>query len=48
LIRVFERELATGESYFLLERTREHAAPAALALVDWMLQQFGDRTDESS
>jgi LysR family glycine cleavage system transcriptional activator len=48
LIRVFERELATGESYFLLERMREHAAPGTRALVDWMLLQFGASTDESS
>jgi len=48
LIRVFERELATGESYYLLEAEREHAAPGARALVEWMLQQFGDTMDEGS
>jgi LysR family glycine cleavage system transcriptional activator len=47
LIRVFERELATGESYFLLERVRDPASPGVIALVDWMLAQFGDSTDES-
>ncbi|HXN11146.1 MAG TPA: hypothetical protein VN859_07870 [Steroidobacteraceae bacterium] len=32
LIRVFERELATGESYYLLERAHDHAAPSVIAL----------------
>jgi len=48
LIRVFERELATGESYYLLEPTPHLAAPSVQALVSWMLQQFGDTTDEAS
>jgi LysR family glycine cleavage system transcriptional activator len=40
LIRVFERELATGESYFLL--SRHEVAAGVHALVGWMLLQFGD------
>jgi DNA-binding transcriptional LysR family regulator len=48
LIRVFDDELATGESYYLLERARAQATPSVTALVGWMLQQFGDRTDEGN
>jgi LysR family transcriptional regulator, glycine cleavage system transcriptional activator len=48
LIKVFERELATGESYYLLERADEHAAAGVIALVAWLLAQFGDSMDESS
>jgi LysR family glycine cleavage system transcriptional activator len=48
LTRLFERELTTGESYYLLEPARSLAAPGVQALVLWMLQQFGDTSDEAS
>jgi DNA-binding transcriptional LysR family regulator len=48
LSRVFEGELATGESYYLLERPRDHLIPSVQALVGWILEQFGDTTDEGS
>jgi LysR family glycine cleavage system transcriptional activator len=40
LTRLFEAELKTGESYFLLFRPEDAARPDVRALVDWLLAEF--------
>ena len=40
LTKVFEDELATGESYYLVTRTGDAERPGVAHLVGWMLRQF--------
>jgi LysR family glycine cleavage system transcriptional activator len=42
LTRLFDSELATGESYYLVTRADDADRPAVRLLIGWMLQQFGD------
>lgn len=42
LIRVFDTELATGESYFLLVRPEDAQRADVRALVQWLLREFGE------
>ena len=44
LVRVFETELATGESYFLLIRPEDAERPDVRALAHWLLREFGEQT----
>jgi DNA-binding transcriptional LysR family regulator len=39
---LFDSELATGESYYLVTRADDADRPAVRLLIGWMLQQFGD------
>jgi len=41
LTRLFDSELATGESYYLVTRPEDAERPAVHMLIGWMLQQFG-------
>jgi LysR family glycine cleavage system transcriptional activator len=41
LTKLFETELATGESYYLVTRAEDADRPAVRLLIGWMLQQFG-------
>ncbi len=41
LTKLFDAELATGESYFLVVRPDDAARPAVRQLIAWLLQQFG-------
>jgi LysR family glycine cleavage system transcriptional activator len=41
LVRLFDQELATGESYYLVTRPADAERPGVANLVRWMLQQFG-------
>jgi LysR family glycine cleavage system transcriptional activator len=40
LIRLFDAELHTGESYFLVLRDEDAARPDVRALEQWILEQF--------
>ncbi|HEY1726000.1 MAG TPA: LysR substrate-binding domain-containing protein [Steroidobacteraceae bacterium] len=40
LLRLFDAELATGESYFLVTRPEDADRPAVRALIGWMLREF--------
>jgi LysR family transcriptional regulator, glycine cleavage system transcriptional activator len=40
LIRLFDTELHTGESYFLILRTEDAARPDVRAMEQWILEQF--------
>jgi LysR family transcriptional regulator, glycine cleavage system transcriptional activator len=42
LTRLFDRELATGESYYLVTRRPDTDRPGVAHLIGWMLRQFGD------
>jgi LysR family glycine cleavage system transcriptional activator len=42
LIKLFDAELATGESYHLVTRPDDADLPAVQLLIGWMLEQFGD------
>lgn len=42
LTRVFDTELRTGESYYLITRPDDARRPGVRALVGWMLEQFGE------
>jgi LysR family glycine cleavage system transcriptional activator len=42
LIKLFDAELATGESYYLVTRPDDADLPAVRLLIGWMLEQFGD------
>lgn len=44
LVKLFDTELHTGESYFLLLRPEDAIRPDIRALVDWLLAEF--RSDE--
>ncbi len=41
LLRVFDRELATGDSYYMLAQAEDAERPAVRALIGWLLQQYG-------
>ena len=41
LVRVFDTELHTGESYFLIFRPEDAQRPHIRALTQWILQEFG-------
>ncbi len=41
LRRVFDRELATGDSYYMLAQPEDAERPAVRALIGWLLQQYG-------
>jgi len=41
LVRLFDEELKTGESYYLVTRSADADRPGVANLVRWMLQQFG-------
>jgi LysR family glycine cleavage system transcriptional activator len=41
LLRLFDQELATGESYYLVTRPTDAGRTGVANLVRWMLQQFG-------
>jgi LysR family glycine cleavage system transcriptional activator len=41
LTRLFDAELATGESYYLVTRPDDADRPAVRLLIGWMLEQFG-------
>jgi LysR family transcriptional regulator, glycine cleavage system transcriptional activator len=41
LTRLFDSELATGESYYLVTRPEDADRPAVRLLIGWLLQQFG-------
>jgi LysR family glycine cleavage system transcriptional activator len=41
LAKVFDTELATGESYHLVTRPDDASRPGVRALIGWMLQEFG-------
>ena len=41
LRRVFDRELATGDSYYMLAQAEDAERPAVRALIGWLLQQYG-------
>jgi LysR family glycine cleavage system transcriptional activator len=41
LVRLFDEELETGESYYLVTRAADAERPGVANLVRWMLQQFG-------
>jgi LysR family transcriptional regulator, glycine cleavage system transcriptional activator len=40
LVRLFDAELQTGESYFLIVRREDAARPDVRALTQWILQEF--------
>jgi LysR family glycine cleavage system transcriptional activator len=44
LVRLFETELATGESYFLLVRPDDAERSDVRALMQWLLAEFGERS----
>ena len=41
LTKLFDAELETGESYYLVTRPEDADRPAVRQLIGWMLQQFG-------
>ena len=41
LVKVFDRELTTGESYYLVTRPEDAQRLGVRALIGWMLQQYG-------
>jgi LysR family glycine cleavage system transcriptional activator len=41
LIRLFDAELETGESYFLVTRKEDSVRPDIRALVSWIIEEFG-------
>jgi LysR family glycine cleavage system transcriptional activator len=41
LVRVFERELSTGDAYYLVTRPEDAQRQGVRALIGWMLQQYG-------
>lgn len=41
LVRLFDEELETGESYYLVTRSADADRPGVANLIRWMLQQFG-------
>jgi LysR family glycine cleavage system transcriptional activator len=41
LVRLFDGELETGESYYLVTRPADAERPGVANLIRWMLQQFG-------
>ena len=40
LVRLFDAELETGESYFLILRKEDAARPDVQALTQWILDEF--------
>ncbi len=40
LVRLFDRELETGESYYLILRKEDAARPDIMALTQWLLEEF--------
>jgi LysR family glycine cleavage system transcriptional activator len=40
LVRLFDRELETGESYFLILRKEDAARPDVKALTEWLIEEF--------
>jgi LysR family glycine cleavage system transcriptional activator len=46
LTRLFDRELATGESYYLVTRAVDADRPGVAHLIDWTLQQFGTHAQD--
>jgi len=46
LTRLFDCELATGESYYLVTRQADADRPGVAHLIGWMLQQFGSPRHE--
>ena len=40
LVRLFDRELETGESYFLILRKEDAARPDIQALTQWLIEEF--------
>lgn len=40
LVKLFERELETGESYFLVRRKEDAARPDVQALTAWLIEEF--------
>ena len=40
LVRLFDAELETGESYFLIMRKEDAARPDVQALTRWLLDEF--------
>lgn len=44
LVRVFETELETGESFYLAHRPKDAERAEVRGLADWMLEKFQDRT----
>ena len=43
LVPLFEHELLTDESYFVVCRPEERDLPHVAAFIDWVLQQFGNK-----
>jgi len=41
LVKVFDEELTTGESYYLVTRPEDAQRLGVRALIGWMLQQYG-------
>jgi LysR family glycine cleavage system transcriptional activator len=41
LVRLFDAELETGESYYLVTRAEDADRHGVANLISWMLQQFG-------
>lgn len=48
LLRLFDAELCTGESYFLLSRPEDAARPEVRAVASWILQEFGGADEKNS
>jgi len=48
LTRLFDCELATGESYYLVTRAADADRPGVAHLIGWMLQQFGSPPHEQN
>lgn len=42
LVRLFDAELTTGDSYFLVLRREDAMRPDVRALMQWMLEEFGN------
>jgi LysR family glycine cleavage system transcriptional activator len=46
LTKLFDRELTTGESYYLVTRAGDADRSGVAHLIDWILRQFGTRSED--